>query len=55
MVLYITTASLTKTSILVFYLRILVTKFDKIVTKVTFGFVVAYYVASFLVLFLQCR
>ncbi|KFX99791.1 hypothetical protein O988_03649 [Pseudogymnoascus sp. VKM F-3808] len=55
MVLYITTASLTKTSILVFYLRILVAKFDKIVTKVTFGFVVAYYVASFLVLFLQCR
>ncbi|KFY86619.1 hypothetical protein V500_07512 [Pseudogymnoascus sp. VKM F-4518 (FW-2643)] len=55
MVLYITTASLTKTSILIFYLRILVTKFDKMVTKITLGFVVAYYVGSFLVLFLQCR
>ncbi|OBT72139.1 hypothetical protein VF21_08774 [Pseudogymnoascus sp. 05NY08] len=55
MVLYITTASLTKTSILVFYLRILVAKIDKIVTKVTFGVVVIYYIGSFLVLFLQCR
>ncbi|KFY36082.1 hypothetical protein V494_05344 [Pseudogymnoascus sp. VKM F-4513 (FW-928)] len=55
MVLYITTASLTKTSILIFYLRILVSKFDKMVTKITFVFVAAYYVAAFLVLFLQCR
>lgn len=55
MVLYITTASLTKTSILVFYLRILVAKVDKIITKVTFGVVIVYYIGSFLVLFLQCR
>ncbi|ELR07913.1 hypothetical protein VC83_06540 [Pseudogymnoascus destructans] len=55
MVLYITTTSLTKTSILVFYLRILVAKVDKIVTKVTIVVVVVYYIASFLALFLQCR
>ncbi|KFY25173.1 hypothetical protein V493_04777 [Pseudogymnoascus sp. VKM F-4281 (FW-2241)] len=55
MVLYITTASLTKTSILIFYLRILVTKFDKIITKLTLVSVVIYYVSAFLVLFLQCR
>ncbi|KFZ05810.1 hypothetical protein V501_07999 [Pseudogymnoascus sp. VKM F-4519 (FW-2642)] len=55
MVLYMTTASLAKASILVFYLRILVAKIDKIVTKITLGVVVVYYIAAFLILCLQCR
>ncbi|OBT65039.1 hypothetical protein VE03_05252 [Pseudogymnoascus sp. 23342-1-I1] len=55
MVLYIVTASLTKISILIFYLRILVAKLDKIITKICLGCVVVYFVAAFLVLFLQCR
>jgi hypothetical protein len=55
MLLYMTTVCLTKASILVFYLRILVSKFDKVVTKGTFLFVIVYYVATVLIMFLQCR
>ncbi|OBT60150.1 hypothetical protein VE03_10404 [Pseudogymnoascus sp. 23342-1-I1] len=55
MLLYTTTVCLTKASILIFYQRIIVSKFDKIVTKCTLVFVIVYYAATFLVLFLQCR
>ncbi|KFY16371.1 hypothetical protein V491_05354 [Pseudogymnoascus sp. VKM F-3775] len=55
MILYITTAQLTKASILIFYLRILVATTDIIITKVTLAIVGAYYAAAFLLLFLQCR
>ncbi|KFY22945.1 hypothetical protein V493_06213 [Pseudogymnoascus sp. VKM F-4281 (FW-2241)] len=55
MVLYLTSSSLTKMSILVFYLRILVAKKDKLVTKITLGAMIIYYVAFLIVLFLQCR
>lgn len=55
MVLYLTSSSLTKLSILLFYLRILVAKKDKLATKITLVAVVVYYVAFLFVLFLQCR
>ncbi|OBT66477.1 hypothetical protein VE03_03675 [Pseudogymnoascus sp. 23342-1-I1] len=55
MVLYLTSSSLTKFSILVFYLRILVAKMDKLITKITLGAMVIYYIVLMLILFLQCR
>ncbi|KFY40914.1 hypothetical protein V494_03269 [Pseudogymnoascus sp. VKM F-4513 (FW-928)] len=55
MLLYLTSSSLTKTSILVFYLRILVAKKDKFVTKITLGAMIIYYVVLLIVLFAQCR
>lgn len=55
MLLYLTSSSLTKISILVFYLRILVAKKDKLITKITLGAMLLYYVVLLLVLFLQCR
>ncbi|KFX91855.1 hypothetical protein O988_04425 [Pseudogymnoascus sp. VKM F-3808] len=55
MVLYLTSSTLTKVSILVFYLRILVDKRDKLITKITLGAMGLYYVVLLLVLFLQCQ
>ncbi|KFY97576.1 hypothetical protein V498_01998 [Pseudogymnoascus sp. VKM F-4517 (FW-2822)] len=55
MILYLTSSSLTKISILVFYLRILVAKKDKLITKITLGAMIIYYVVLLLVLCLQCR
>lgn len=55
MVFYICTANFTKMSLLVFYLRILVAKIDKVITKVTLAVVVAYFIAIFGVLFGQCQ
>ncbi|OBT89070.1 hypothetical protein VE02_01965 [Pseudogymnoascus sp. 03VT05] len=55
MLLYLTSSSLTKISILVFYLRILVEKKDKLITKITLGAMIIYYVVFLIVLFAQCR
>ncbi|KFZ07394.1 hypothetical protein V501_06489 [Pseudogymnoascus sp. VKM F-4519 (FW-2642)] len=55
MLLYLTSSSLTKISILVFYLRILVEKKDKLITKITLGAMIIYYVVLLIVLFAQCR
>ena len=55
MVFYICTSSFTKMSLLVFYLRILVAKIDKVITKVTLAAVSAYFVAVMCVLFAQCQ
>lgn len=55
MILYVTTATLTKISILILYLRILVDRVDRMITKITFAAVIAYYLAVLLVLFLQCQ
>lgn len=55
MVLYILTSSLTKLSLLVFYLRILVAKIDKWITKGTMVIIAVYFIAITIVLFAQCR
>lgn len=55
MVFYILTSNFTKMSLLVFYLRILVAKIDKVITKVTLAVVIAYCLAIFGVLFGQCQ
>lgn len=55
MILYLTSSSLTKISILVFYLRILVAKKDKLITKITLIAMVLYYIVLLLILILQCR
>lgn len=55
MIFYICTSTFTKMSLLVFYLRILVAKLDKIITRVTLAAVVGYCVAVFVVLFTQCK
>ncbi|ELR02965.1 hypothetical protein VC83_00232 [Pseudogymnoascus destructans] len=54
MLLYLASSFLTKISILVFYLRILVEK-DKLITKITLGSMVICYVVLFIILFVQCR
>ncbi|RDL34719.1 Uncharacterized protein BP5553_07847 [Venustampulla echinocandica] len=46
---------LTKASILIFYLRILVEKFDKLVTKITLIVVVVFLTVAIFVLFFECR
>lgn len=55
MIFYICTSSFTKMSILVFYLRILVAKADKMITKMVLAAVVAYFIAITVVLFAQCQ
>lgn len=55
MILYLTSSSLTKISILVFYLRILVAKKDKLITKITLVAMILYYIVLLLILILQCR
>lgn len=55
MIFYVCTSTFTKMSLLVFYLRILVAKVDKIITKVTLVLVVAYFIAVIGVLFTQCK
>lgn len=55
MILYATTANLSKLSILAFYLRILVAKIDKWITKTTILMVCGYYIAVIVILFAQCQ
>lgn len=55
MILYATTANVTKASILAFYLRILITKLDKWITKITLLAVGGYYIAVVVILFAQCQ
>ena len=55
MIFYISTATFTKMSLLVFYLRILVAKIDKMITKITLAVVIAYSITVIGVLFTQCK
>lgn len=55
MVFYVITSSFTKMSLLVFYLRLLVAKVDKMITKIVLTVVVAYAIAIIVILFAQCQ
>ena len=55
MIFYICTSTFTKMSLLVFYLRILVAKIDKMITKITLAVVIGYALAIIGVLFSQCK
>lgn len=54
-IFYTVAGNLAKTSILVFYLRILVARVDKIITKLALAGVVGYFISIIFVVFLQCR
>ncbi|KFY28782.1 hypothetical protein V493_02762 [Pseudogymnoascus sp. VKM F-4281 (FW-2241)] len=54
-IFYTVASNLAKTSILVFYLRILVARVDKIITKLALAGVVGYFTSIIFVVFLQCR
>lgn len=54
MILYLVSCGFAKISILLFYLRILVTKLDRLITKITLAVTIPLFITIILIVIFQC-